>query len=1243
MKAIPKKPQDVTWTDEQWQAIHADGQNILVAAAAGSGKTAVLVTRIIEKLKQEESGIQVDELLIVTFTNASAAEMKHRIGQALENELLKTPDSIYLRKQLALLSNASISTLHSFCLDLIRKYYYQTDIDPDFRLIEPIESGMIRDEVLDELLEEQYSMTDNDAFFHLADAITGDRSDQGLYDLVTKLYEFSEANPRPDKWLQSLSDYYRTADMTSLTELNYYPLILKAIDMSLEQAISELAYAIQLAEQTGGPDIYLPLLKAEKQQLLEIKAAQDMDFSLLAEAWNKIQFKRLPPLKKKEEYDVQLVESTKKARDTAKKAVQQVVNDWFTREPQQYLNDLSAMLPDVETLVSLVQMFASRFKAAKKAQGVLDFNDLEHLALDILMDKKQTEISPSEIALRLREQYREVLIDEYQDTNMVQETILNLLTKDEEASGNLFMVGDVKQSIYRFRLAEPSLFLNKYSRYRLDGENTGLRIDLAKNFRSRHEVLDITNFLFRQIMDQEVGEINYDATQELKLGAKFAENNRCETELLLVDMEKGEQEERADDLSPQELQKNQLEAKAIVMKIKEMIASQFPIYDKKLGEFRPVTYRDIVILSRSMSGAPEIEEAMKEQDIPFYVNSRTGYFEATEVAIMISLLKLIDNPYQDIPLASVLRSPMVSLTEEELGRIRAIKKRGYYFEAVQTYCQEKQDYLTNKLNDFLSQLNRWRELSIRENLTTLLFQIYDETNFYEFVGGLPGGKERQANLRALYDRANQYENTAFRGLFRFIRFIERLELRGDDLGTAKTLGEKEDVVRMMTIHASKGLEFPVVIVAGINRRFNMRDIYAKVLLDKDYGFAASYTNVEKRLTYPTIMQQAMKQKKYQEMIAEEMRVLYVALTRAEEKLILLGTVPDWEKMLLHIMPVAMQTDEVLPASERFKAKTYLEWISKSLVRHPDFNKQVELSRNGHVLPTNSRLLIKVYTKTDLIQQAIKEKEQQKHLENLRQFKPVQVQTDYQEIIRNRLEYVYPYQSQTKIRSKQSVTEIKRQFALTDSYSDQEFVKHLQPVSLERPKFLQEKTLSPTEIGTAMHTVMQNIPIDHQPTEKELEDLLNELVDREILTDEQKKVINQIQILEFFHTELGKQMMTNHENVRREVPFSYLLPAQQIDQSADKDDTILIQGVIDSMIEGQDEIILIDYKTDRIQGKYIDDFKEIEAVLKKRYQVQVDLYREAIEQITQKKVSKAYLYFFDGGHICQMQNESEEEE
>ncbi|WP_275937764.1 3'-5' exonuclease, partial [Listeria monocytogenes] len=411
---------------------------------------------------------------------------------------------------------------------------------------------------------------------------------------------------------------------------------------------------------------------------------------------------------------------------------------------------------------------------------------------------------------------------------------------------------------------------------------------------------------------------------------------------------------------PQELQKNQVESRAIAMKIREMIDNKFPIYDKKLKQNRPIQYRDIIILSRAMTSAPDMEEAMKVQDIPFYANNNSGYFETTEVATMIALMKVVDNPYQDIPLAAVLRSPIIGLNEEELGQIRMAKKKGYFYDALLTYKDITVSETANKISDFVQQLNNWRELSIRENLTSLIWQIYQETNFYEFVGGLPGGKQRQANLRALYDRANQYEKTSFRGLFRFVRFVERLEIRGDDLGTAKTLGEKEDVVRMMTIHASKGLEFPVVIVSGLSRKFNMRDIYSKTLLDKDYGFASSYRDVEKMIVYPTIMQQAIKQKKSREMIAEEMRVLYVALTRAEEKLILVATVPDFEKTSKNWLQVAKEKETILPAATRAKAKCYLDWIGNATIRHPAF-KELLCEEIIQTLATEMKLQIEIKT------------------------------------------------------------------------------------------------------------------------------------------------------------------------------------------------------------------------------------------------------------------------------------------
>lgn len=1225
---IPEKPVNTLWTDDQWKAIQANGNNILVAAAAGSGKTAVLVTRIIEKLVDETGNLNVDELLIVTFTNASAAEMKYRIGKSLEEALSQNPDSSHLKKQVALLNYASISTLHSFCLEIIRKHYFEADIDPNFRLIEPIESSMIRDEVLEELLEKEYSIANNEAFFHLVESFTGDRTDAELHMLISKLYDFSRANPNPDLWLEQMVNFYDTKDINSITELPYFPIIKEDIELRINQAKSYLLNAIEYASENNGPAPYLETLENDLAQintLSNISWTNWQDVKLRVESMD---FKRIPSLKNKSDYDEEYVEETKRFRDAAKKEIKNVLVDWFSREETNYLADLEKMKPDIKTISELVKNFANNFFEEKQRRGVLDFNDLEHLALKILLKNDV----PSDVAKSYQKQFKEVLIDEYQDTNMVQETILLLVTNSEESKGNLFMVGDVKQSIYRFRLAEPTLFMTKYQEYQQNGEGEGIRIDLSQNFRSRKEVLDATNFIFHQLMDKHVAEIDYDEAAELTLGANFPKSNHMATELLLIDMKSNENESE-DELSPQELQKNQVEARAIATKIREMIDNKFPIYDKKLQQNRSIQYRDIVILSRAMTSAPDMEEAMKVQDIPFYVSNNSGYFETTEVATMIALLKVIDNPYQDIPLAAVLRSPIVGLNEEELGQIRMAKKKGYFFDALLAYKDITVSAAADRISDFITQLNNWRELSIRENLTALIWQIYQETNFYEFVGGLPGGKQRQANLRALYDRANQYEKTAFRGLFRFVRFVERLEVRGDDLGTAKTLGEKEDVVRMMTIHASKGLEFPVVIISGLSKKFNMRDIYSKTLLDKDYGFASNYRDIEKMIVYPTIMQQAIKQKKSREMIAEEMRVLYVALTRAEEKLILTATVPDFEKTSKNWLQVSNQKETILPASIRAKAKCYLDWIGNTIIRHTSF-KDLLCEERIQTLPTEMKLQIEIKTKEMFLTTELEEHKVDNWLENVKAHEPVPVQSAYKDEIERFMNYKYKDVAATEIRAKQSVTELKRQFSLQDSWSDTSILKEFQKVSLDRPKFLQQNKLSATEIGTAMHTLMQAVSLTYKPSEKDLTSLLQSMQEKDILTEAQIKAINIKQIMGFFDSPLGETVLQKSNQVKREVPFSYLLPVAKLYKQSDLEEHVLIQGVVDSMIEEEDAITLIDYKTDKIEGRYAN-WEAAEKVMKERYQIQIKLYAEAIQAITGKKVSNAYLYFFDGQHTCQI--------
>lgn len=547
---IPPKPEESLWTDDQWKAIQAKGNNVLVAAAAGSGKTAVLVTRIIEKLIDESANLNVDELLIVTFTNASAAEMKFRIGKGLEEALGQNPDSAHLKRQVALLNYASISTLHSFCLEIIRKYYFEADIDPSFRLIEPIESSMIRDEVLEGLLEQEYGIENNEAFFHLVESFTGDRSDAELHSLISKLYDFSRANPDPNAWLEAMVNFYNTEEITSITELPYFPIIKEDIELRVNQAKNYLLNAINYANENNGPAPYLATLEND---LVQIQALSELNWSSwthLKTSIENIDFKRIPTLKNKSDYDEVYVEEAKKFRDAAKKEMKNIATDWFSREEVNYLSDLEKMKPDIQTLSELVKKFAANFFEEKQQRGVLDFNDLEHLALKILLNDDKG----SEVAQNYQKQFKEVLIDEYQDTNMVQETILRLVTNPSEAQGNLFMVGDVKQSIYRFRLAEPTLFMTKYQTFQQDGSGNGIRIDLSQNFRSRKEVLDATNFIFRQLMDKHIAEIDYDTAAELTLGANFPETNAMETELLLIDM-KTEDTETEDELSPQELQK----------------------------------------------------------------------------------------------------------------------------------------------------------------------------------------------------------------------------------------------------------------------------------------------------------------------------------------------------------------------------------------------------------------------------------------------------------------------------------------------------------------------------------------------------------------------------------------------------------------------------------------------------------------------------------------------------------------
>lgn len=1251
---IPPKPENVTWTDDQWKAIMAKDRDILVAAAAGSGKTAVLVERIIRKITSLHDPIDVDQLLVVTFTNASAAEMRHRIGEALEKEINSNPTSAHLRKQLSLLNKASISTLHSFCLEVIRKYYYLIDIDPGFRIADETEAQLLRDEVLDELFEEEYGKSDNEAFFSLVDTFTNDRSDDALQDIIRELYDFARSNPSPDRYLQSIIEMYDVDENGKLEDLPFMDALLYDIELQLEGAKQMLLEGLELTKLPGGPAPKAENFNDDLHLVDTLISAKNDSWSTLYNAMQTLTFSRAKTVKG-DEYDKGLAEKAQKLRDRAKKVLQDLQSELFSRRPESFLKDMREMKGHIETLISLVKSFSDRFEQVKKEKGLVDFADLEHYCLDILtgsIDEDGRRI-PSEAALSYRRHFKEVLVDEYQDTNMVQEAILQLVTNEKEETGNLFMVGDVKQSIYRFRLAEPNLFLSKYNRFTPTGADTGLRIDLARNFRSRKEVLDGTNFLFKQLMGVKVGEIEYDEAAELKKGAPYPEETPNPVSVILIDQAGDENESDAEDLteventgdfSREELQQSQLEARVMAKKIKELIENRTEVYNTKTKSTRPITYRDIVILLRSMTWAPEIMEEFKQQGIPVYANLSTGYFEATEVSIMMSLLKVIDNPYQDIPLAAVLRSPIVGLNEEELSQIRISNKWGSFYEALMTFCRTKpsaeQEALYEKVRPFADQLQQWRTKARQGSLSELIWDLFRETKFYDFVGGMPGGKQRQANLRALYDRARQYESTSFRGLFRFLWFVERMIERGDDLGAARALGEQEDVVRIMTIHSSKGLEFPVVFIAGLARKFNTMDLKKTFMLDKEFGFAARYVNAEKRISYPTLAQLSFKRKKKMEILAEEMRVLYVALTRAKEKLYLIGSVKNAEKSLDKWLSAAAGENWLLHDYDRANASSYLDWIAPALIRHRDCKvlRGGDNQENIKLLDHPSCWHVEmIYSEEAGSLNEDKRDERQELLEKVAEGKPVPVTSNHAERVNDQLSWKYEFHHASVLRSKQSVSELKRQFDLSGEESSTELLWKIRKPLLKRPRFMQEKTLSPSEKGTAMHMVMQQIDLSLPLTEESIRHQVDDMVQKELLTEEQREGIDSGLIVKFFESDLGQRLI-RAEKVMREVPFSLSLPAKETypDWTVG-DENVIVQGVIDCFFEEEDGIILLDYKTDSIKDRYKGGFEEAKPILESRYRLQINLYARALEQILRKPVHERYLFFFDGGHLLKLDN------
>ncbi|WP_026700868.1 helicase-exonuclease AddAB subunit AddA [Salibacterium aidingense] len=1218
----PEKPKNSGWTEAQWEAVSVSGNNLLVSAAAGSGKTAVLVERIIHIITDPSRNIDVDQLLVVTFTKAAAAEMKNRISAALVREINKHPGSLHLQRQLSLVNRAQISTLHAFCMTVIRKYYYKIEIDPQFRILDETEGELMREEILEEVLEERYSRQNNDNFLEAAERFSGDRSDEGLRQVLRSLFRFSRSHPDPGEWLQRVASAYQLAPDSPLENTQWGKEVWKDAKLRIKAALQKVEQAASICLDPDGPHPYLKNM--EEDQLILQYLQEAPDWGSLYERFQSLTFGKLQSIKKKDHVDEALQERVKNLRDTVKKEITALQTEAFHQEPSLLLQDIRDMADSIGVLAETVEIFSKRYQAAKEEKGVVDFSDLEHFCLAIL------NAEGSEAAAEYRRRFAEIMVDEYQDTNHAQEAILQTISRKE----NLFLVGDVKQSVYRFRLADPGLFLDKFRKYNRTEGIPGWLIHLDKNFRSRKEIIQAANFIFRQLMDDSTGEITYDKTAELKTGSDIYPDTIQGPELILINKgaplagDPGENEEM------DELETAQLEARWTAQKIKQLIHDKYQVLDKETNQMRQITFRDITILMRSMTWASTFMEECKKEGLPVYAELSGGYFEAVEINIMLSLLKVIDNPRQDIPLAAVLRSPIVGMNEEELAAIRTMDKHGSFYDAFKAAAisdaaaswQEKSFY-------FFGKLKAWRERARSEALSEFIWDLLQETGYYDFAGGLPGGKQRQANLLALYDRARTYEKTSFRGLFRFLRFVERIQERGDDLGTARALGEQEDVIRLMTIHKSKGLEFPVVFLAGMNKMFNFQDLNHHVLLHKDLGLGSKYIDPSHRVVKESIPHLALKVRNHKESIAEEMRILYVAMTRAKEKLFMVGTLSKAEKKLEEWASFYEHTEWVLPEWNRRKAKSFLDWVGPAVFRHKAaraWHPENKAAGHPRVHEDAAPWQIQVVEHAEL-----KEGEEEE-TENNEQTEQELINRDIIELasgrfdnISERMSWQYPYDQAVQTRSKQTVSEYKR--TLQDEYSESVYQPSFRSQYAQRPLFMQETLAKPEEKGTALHTFMEHLPLDQKITASVCEAFAFELVEKELLTEEQAEMIDTAEVAAFFQSPVGERMKKAVQ-VYREIPFSYGK------RDNPEQDIVILQGAVDCIFQEKDHsLVLIDYKTDAFLSRFPDDSGKAVSMMKERYQTQIDLYREAISSIWNREIQEAYIYAFDGRFCIDMIN------
>ncbi len=1156
---------DVKWTPEQKSAIDIRNSKTLVAAGAGSGKTAVLVERIIRKIIDD--GVDIDKMLIVTFTNAAASEMKERIRSRLYEEI-STNHS--LQKQILYLNRSSIMTIDAFCKKSIKDYFYKLDIDPNFKIVDSTEGELLKLEAIDEVLEELYESNDEE-IIDVMDAYSSNKSDEGLINLILSIYRFIQSCPNPLEWLEEKCNMYNVEE-SDFSKTIWGKKILKYTRELIEEISKELK------------DIELDLLEDPNSKNY-LATIQDDIFKLDAirknkltwdDYYNEFKYISFSSLKNAPKMDEELKIQVKSTRDKMKKLVGEYLRDKiFISSSAEILEDLKQAFAHANGIKKIIYLFDERFKKKKSDKNLLDFSDIEHLCLQ-LFEKNE------DVLEDFKNKYEEILIDEYQDSNLIQETILNKISK-----GNVFMVGDVKQSIYKFRQARPELFLEKYHTYtnyatreQKDPSSPENKILLFKNFRSNENIIEQVNFIFKNIMHSDVAEIEYDEIEYLKYGATYYEYDGEPAELHLI--EKKNTEEEIEEFEDEIEEKLQLEARVVAKRIEELVGN-FEVYDKHTKSKRKAKYSDIVILLRATKGITEtFSEELAKRNIPTYADIKSGYFDNTEVQIFLSLLKIIDNPYQDIPLLAVLKSPIGNFDVNELTQIRLYNKKSSFYDAMLIAASQGNE----KSKNFIERLNIWRQKSRYMVIDEFISYLYDDTNYYYFVSLLPNGDARQSNLKVLLKKATDFERSSFKGLYNFLTFIDNVKISSGDMDAPSQISENDDVVRIMSIHKSKGLEFPIVFISGTSKKFNDMDLKKPVIMHQDLGFGFDIVDPKLRITYESVPKLALSLQNQQEMIAEEMRILYVAMTRAKEKLIITSLMQNVEKKMI-------EYEAPMSKYRISSAKSFSDWICNA------------------VLSTKNDWLVKPWSYAEAAFEDIETfisgswEIPKALIENTQT-----IEKDETPFIQQRFDWKYSYSLSTKIPSKLSVSELKRLHNLQEPSLIQKIR------NVETPNFIKENAIVGASYGTLLHSKMERLDYTTKGKNEEgenIEKLLNDL--EEGITKE--KLRKDLQT--FINSSLYTQIK-NSKKIYREVPFNLSISAKDIFkfEEKSKDDTIMVQGIIDLYYETPEGITIVDYKSDKLNTP--QEFIE-------RYAKQLEYYKKALTQITGKQVTQTYIYSF----------------